>query len=377
MTVKSRILHVTLNMDIGGTEQVIKQLISGLDATRFRNSVVCIDNRIGAMGLELRAAGIDVFTLPRTPGLDWALVKNLQQLVRDQQIDILHCHQYTPYTYGALAARSSRVKVVYTEHGRFFPDSFRWKRRLANRFLRSYTNAITAISKATKNALVRYEWIPEDSIDVIYNGIAEPGTRAIDPVIAKNLGLEANHIILGTISRLDPIKNQKMMIDAFRVINQNYPQTRLLIVGDGPERAALEQHVANLELSHSIRLTGFQSDPRPYLDLVDIFLLSSHSEGTSMTLLEAMAQGKPCVVTDVGGNPEIISSGVDGLLVETENAAKFAEAIVQLLENPEMQFAMGQAARDTFARRFELHNMINGYESLYTAITGDVENARG
>jgi glycosyltransferase involved in cell wall biosynthesis len=364
-------------MDIGGTEQVIKQLISGLDATRFRNSVACIDNRIGAMGLELRAAGIDVFTLPRNPGLDWTLVKNLQQLVRDQQIDILHCHQYTPYTYGALAARSSSVKVVFTEHGRFFPDSFRWKRRFANRFLRNYTNAVTAISKATKSALVQYEWIPEENIDVIYNGIAKPAARAIDPAIAKDLGLEANHTILGTISRLDPIKNQKMMIDAFRAINQNYPKTRLLIVGDGPERAALEQHIENLKLTHSIILTGFQNDPRPYLDLVDIFLLSSHSEGTSMTLLEAMAQGKPCVVTDVGGNPEIINSGVDGLLVDAGNAAKFAEAIVKLLENPEMQLAMGQAARGTFARRFELQNMINGYENLYTAITGDEENTCG
>jgi len=364
-----RILHLTLNMDIGGTEQVIKQLVAGLDSNRYQCAVACIDNRVGSMGEELRLGGIDVFALPRQSGLDWSLVTMLRKLVKEQRYDILHCHQYSPYSYGALAALTADVKVIFTEHGRFHPDRFTWKRRLVNQLLRFGTDSTTAISSATKDALVKYEWLPKKNISVIYNGIAAPSTTEADQALRQSLGLSEQHQVLGTISRLDPIKNQIMMIDAFQQVRSTFPNARLLIVGDGAERQRLEQHVAELKLSNDVIFTGFQSKPEPYLDLIDVFLLSSYSEGTSMTLLEAMAKGKPCVVTNVGGNPEVVSDGVDGFLVESGNTTKFAEAIATLLSSDSLYASVGSAAQATFNNRFELSHMIGCYEALYKTVT--------
>ncbi len=364
-----RVMHLTHDMGIGGTEQVIKQLISGLDADVVECCVLCLDGQIGPLGVQLQGQGITVDRLHRQPGFDTALIGAIRTLLRKREIDILHCHQYTPYSYGVLAALLTGVRVIYTEHGRFHPDRHSWKRRLVNPLLNVATEAITAISEATRQALIHHEWFPARAISVVYNGIrdstADPATAEADD--AHGPDFPPDTVVFGTIARLDMIKNHRMMLEAFEVVCRQYPQARLLLVGDGPERAVLEEQTRTLGIEASVLFTGFRTDTLRYLTMMDVFLLSSFSEGTSMTLLEAMSHCKPCVVTAVGGNVELIADGHNGLSSASGDTAAFAASMLAILSDPAKGERLGNNARQVFLDRFELGYMIDAYQRLYLA----------
>lgn len=370
MSNKIKILHVTFDMAIGGTEQVIRQLVENTDRERYEVSILCIDNHIGEIGQQLKKDGIAVFQLKRLPQFDFELVKALRRLCHEKEIDILHCHQYTPYFYGVLAAIRTDMKVIFTEHGRFYPDRSSWKRKLLNPLLVKLTDQVTSISKATKEALIRFESIPEHRIQVIYNGIADLSQKKfVAEPLNKELGIDDNSLILGTISRLDPIKNHKMMISAFKEIQTHHANTRLLIVGDGPLRHELEQQCQELGLENQVIFTGFKVEPQKYLSLMDIFLLPSFSEGTSMTLLEAMSFSKPCVVTDVGGNPEIVVDRLNGLVIPNDDKDKLVAACLDLIENTSEQKQLGVNGRKRFDEHFTVQKMMLQFDSLYASLT--------
>ena len=144
-------------MRIGGTEMVIKNLIEGSDSAIFDMSIFCIETPIGPWGIEMQNAGLPVKATKRKPGFDTSLILAIRTHLKHNKIDLIHCHQYTPWVYGVLAAFGTRTKVIFTEHGRFHPDSSSWKRKLINPWLCRITTRITAISKATKQSLVDFK----------------------------------------------------------------------------------------------------------------------------------------------------------------------------------------------------------------------------
>ncbi len=361
-----RVLHVTFDMGIGGTERVITQLVRNTSVSKFDVAVVCLDGKIGELGRELLEEGYRVSTLERRPGFDFRLILALRRLVIGEMIDIVHCHQYAPYVYGLLAAVGTGSRVMFTEHGRFYPDTLKWRRALINPILSLRTSAIITISAATREALVKYENMPRRRISVIYNGLSVTGADGFDRVdVRQRLGIETGNLVLGTVSRLDPIKNQKMMLKAFSIVQAECPRTRLIVVGDGPSRVELEQYASELSVTRSVEFVGFKVNPQPYFAIMDVFLLSSLSEGTSMTLLEAMAFSKPCIATSVGGNPEVIVNGKTGLLVPADDADAFAAAIVKLIRDPNLCARFGHAGLLRYRELFCVKRMIESYEEVY------------
>ena len=361
-----KILHVTFNMGIGGTEQVIRQLVQGLEGGQVENEIFCIDGRVGPIGEQLQQRGVPIHTYARRPGIDLGLIAEIRKVVKAGRFDVVHCHQYTPYFYGVLAARSAGVRVVFTEHGRFHPDVPRYKAVLVNPLLALLTSRIVAISQATGEALVKNEFMPKSRIQVIYNGIAGL-TRNTSEVAAlrQQLGIPENAFVFGTVSRLDPVKNQPMMLLAFQQVLRSIPDAYLVMVGDGPDRRRLEDTCTRLGLVERVKFTGFVARPANHLALMDVFLLSSFTEGTSMTLLEAMSLGIPQVVTDVGGNPEIVRSDETGFLTPCDNADAFASAMVRLYEHPELRERMAQASLQRFDQSFRVDAMVSRYIQAY------------
>jgi glycosyltransferase involved in cell wall biosynthesis len=392
------VMHITYDMRIGGTEMVIKNIIDGLTQPKnntecnsqdglignpqsqdpqlkpqadydFKMSVLCIESPLGPFSEELKQNGIEFFELNRQPGFDTNLIKQIRRTIKNNQVDIIHCHQYTPWVYGVIAAAFTKTKVIFTEHGRFYPDSSTWKRKLINPILNLFTDQVTAISKATKEALVAFENIPEKSIDVVYNGIAPLEVLKPDiDKLRKELSIHVLHKVLGTIARFDPIKNHTMMLEAFSLVLEQKPNTTLIIVGDGEERNNIETCINQLNISENVILTGYQTAPKNHLALIDIFLLSSLSEGTSMTLLEAMSLAKPCVVTDAGGNPEIIEHGVNGLVTQNNNTEDYGKAILALLSDSSLISTMGVASKARFNALFYNSIMIESYQKIYKKI---------
>jgi glycosyltransferase involved in cell wall biosynthesis len=366
MTHKKQILHITFDMRIGGTEMVIRNLIEGADATLFDMSIFCIEGPLGPWGIDLQKRGLKIVSKARQAGFDTSLIFAIRKYIKDHKIDIVHCHQYTPWVYGVLAAFGTKTKVIFTEHGRFYPDSSTWKRKLINPWLCRITDHITSISKATKQALVEFENIPEHRIQVVYNGILPP---IADPFktsqLRKELKIAEHTLILGTIARLDPIKNHKMMLEAFSLVLKVYPDTVLIIVGDGEERQNIEEQIQTLDIKNKVILPGYDPQPQHYLALMDIFLLSSLSEGTSMTLLEAMALKKPCVVTDAGGNSEIIQHNINGIVTPNNIPKDFAEGIMLLQNNSFKRAEFGEKSKVIFDDKFTVEAMSTSFEHIY------------
>lgn len=362
------ILHITYDMRIGGTEMVIKNIIEGNRDNDIHMSIFCIEAPLGPWGEELKAKGVPVFTHERKPGFDVSLIRAIRQHIKTHNIDVVHCHQYTPWVYGALSSVLTKAKVIFTEHGRFYPDSSSWKRKLVNPVLVSLTRYITSISEATKHALVNFENISASRIQVIYNGIKplSTDTEAANR-LKQSLNLDNASVVFGTVARLDPIKNQIMMIKAFADVLQQMPQAKLLIVGDGEQRDALHALSEKLEITESIVFTGYIKHPAEHISTIDIFLLSSLSEGTSMTLLEAMSIGKPCIVTDAGGNGEVIQHNKTGYVVENNNQQSFAEAMLHLAQHKKTREQFGDAALLRWKDKFSCDVMSDQMSQLYKA----------
>ena len=365
---KKKILHVTYDMRIGGTEMVIKNIIEGADTAKFEMSIFCIEQPIGPWGQELEANGTAIHSKNRKEGFDFSMIANIRKVLTSERIDVIHCHQYTPWVYGVIAAVGLNTKVIFTEHGRFYPDSSSWKRRIVNPILSFFTDSITVISKATKQALVDYEFLSANKIEVIYNGIkALTATSEEERQALRNeLLISDDDIVLGTVARLDPIKNHAMMLDAFNSVLKNHPNAKLIIVGDGELNAALKKQCNELDISDRVIFTGYITNPSNYIQIFDIFLLASLSEGTSMTLLEAMSVGKPCVVTDAGGNAEIIETNTNGYLTDNGVSESFADAIQALVTDKCKRLNMGVESKKRYAKLFSATTMNIKYSRIYT-----------
>ncbi|WP_017444355.1 glycosyltransferase [Gayadomonas joobiniege] len=360
-----KILHVTYDMRIGGTERVIINLLKGSDPS-YQMSIFCIESPLGPWGVKLQKQGLAIFQSDRKPGFDRALIRQINKVIKSQKIDIVHCHQYTPWVYGTLASLGTSAKVIFTEHGRFYPDRGSWKRRIVNPILNCFTAHITAISKATAAALSEFEYLPKKQIKVIYNGI-EPVSVApsIAQTLALELGIKDTDLVFGTIARFDPIKNHPLMLRAFTSVLQKYPNARLLIVGDGEEKDTIIKLANQLGIQDSLIMPGYQSDPSAFLGLMDIFLLSSLSEGTSMTLLEAMSLGKPCIVTNAGGNKEVIADQINGEVCANDDLAAFSSAMLKMAADSELQQKYSVQAKQRFNEIFSVQQMASAYANLY------------
>jgi glycosyltransferase involved in cell wall biosynthesis len=366
---KINILHVTFDMRIGGTEMVIKNLINGADKTCFNLFLFCIEEPIGPWGMELQQQGINITSQSRHVGFDFSMISSIYTCIKRHNIDVVHCHQYTPWVYGALASLLTKARVIFTEHGRFYPDSTTWKRRLVNPILMLLTSKVTAISEATKKALVKYEYIPKNKIDVIFNGIKKLAVDSTSSVKVRNrYKINQDAVLLGTVARLDSIKNHKMMLNAFSSLSSTAVPLHLVIVGDGDERDNLEKQITALGIQNKVTMTGYKSNPADYLNAIDIFLLPSFSEGTSMTLLEAMSLGKPCIATDVGGNSEVIQDGVTGLLIPNDDERSLVQAINKVIRSETLHNDLQKAALQRFEDKFSNNIMNENFKQAYQSV---------
>jgi glycosyltransferase involved in cell wall biosynthesis len=361
-----KILHITLNLSIGGTQQVVRQIVENTSIESFEHHILCIDGSLGSIGEQLDAKGFLITVYQKKPSIDLNLALFIRTYIKKHFIDVLHCHQYTPYFYGVLGGLTTKVNIVFTEHGRFYPDRHNFKRRLINPLLSFFTDEIVAISGATANALSIYEYLNWSRVKVIYNGMKDL-TEVIESrdLLLNDLGLSSEYSYVGTISRLEPIKNQKMMIEAFSILRAEVNDVRLVIIGDGVIRDELESYVTRLGLDQEIKFTGYIDDPQKYMQLFKVFLLSSFSEGASMTILEAMSLSVPCLVTDVGGNPELVIDRVNGRVVPSDDSRLFASALKEMLSDELKLDLYATAARKQFVDKFTVDRMVLSYESMY------------
>lgn len=359
------VLHLIQGLEIGGLEIMVVNLLERIDRFRYQPSVCCYDS-LGSLAEDLSNKDIGVHLIMRKPGIDYLYPLKLGRFLRKNNIQILHLHNPTAFFYGSLAGKIARTPIIiYTEHGRDFSSSI--KVRIANRLLSRMADKIVVVAEYGKKYLVEHERTDERRILKIYNGIDPQkfGRNHNDKLMRRELGITDNQPVIGIVARLDPIKNHACLIKAMKTVTASLPAAVLLVIGDGPQRHELERLTADLRLQNHIKFLGARSDIAELLSVLDVFVLSSFSEGLSLTLIEACAAAKPIVATDVGGNAEIVEHGINGLLVPSDRPEALAVAVLEILTDRKKAKQMGEAGRRKFEEEFTLDQMVKRYEDLY------------
>jgi glycosyltransferase involved in cell wall biosynthesis len=361
-----RVLHVLNTLQTGGAEYLVLNIAKVFDRNRFDLLVASMEGD-GEIGDELRAVGIPTFLLARRKGLDPTLITKLIGLVRREEIDVIHSHNVAPWLYGGIAARLAGAAVCHTEHSNLFANQKALKR--AERGLGYLTRAVIADGEDVRRQLIDEQGLSPRKVVTIYNGVdttlyGQSGDRA---ALRKTAGIAADAIVIGTVARQEPVKDQATLIRAFAEVSAAEPLAHLALLGDGSQRQALEKQVADAGLTKKVTFLGRRADVAALLPMYDVFALSSVSEGLPLTVLEAMAAALPCVSTAVGAVPEAIVEGETGLLVPVDDAPKMAAAFTRLVRDPALRTRMGAAGQVRARAMFDLRVMTRRYEDLWAA----------
>jgi glycosyltransferase involved in cell wall biosynthesis len=359
------IVHLVLSLNIGGLEKVVYDLVRCADRARFSMQVLCLD-RIGDLGPAFARIGVPVEPLDLHARGTMRGVFTLAERLRKLRPDVLHTHNAAPHLVGAPAAKLSRVPaVIHTRHGAHLYSGI--KSRLANRFSTSLTGRMVAVSGATAAMARRHDRVSARRLDIIHNGV--------DLELYRQKRSPEPHRCLRAIhaARLaDPIKDQRTLLRAARLVVDQVPDFHLDIVGDGPDRRMLEELCDALRLRDNITFLGLRHDLHELLPRADLFVLSSLTEGLPMTVLEAMAAGLPVVATNVGGIAELVTTPATGTLVPPAQPPALAAAILELVRNPGRAAAMGAAGRQRVEDEFDVRVVTARYEALYRAVLREV-----
>jgi glycosyltransferase involved in cell wall biosynthesis len=364
---RPRVAQLILTLCPGGAERLAIELSRRL-ADRFGMTVICLEEP-GALADTLSASGIDVIALRRQQGFRPSLARTIAELTRAHDIDVLHCQQYSPYVYGSLARlfRPS-LRVIYTEHGRLGDGPPSLKRKTINPLLAPLPHGIFAVSHDLRRHMLS-EGFPASRVGVIANGIAVGNTpRETDRRSARaELLIPPDAVVFGTAARLDPVKDLGTLIDAFARVRWNMSSARLVILGDGPEREELVRRARAQRVSESVVFAGYRGDVRALLPACDVYVNSSVSEGISLTILEAMAAKLPVIATRVGGTPEVVSDGENGVLVPARDSDALARAMLAIARDDRRRASLAASGRAIVEARFTLDRMIDDYARAYRA----------
>ena len=362
------VLHI---MQVAGAEVLVDETIRRL-GSNISPVVFCLD-KVGVLGERLQAEGVPVSAYGRKPGLDFSVSRRMAADIRAHRIQVIHAHQYTPFFYSAIAGRVSgtRPHLIFTEHGRHYPDVVSASRRWINRLvLDRLADDVNAVCEFSARSLAEKDGFRADRIHVIPNGIDAPKYASVTdrPALKARLGLDPERRYVTCVARFHPVKDHRTLIAAFARVAGQVDDVDLVLAGDGELRLAIEAQVRELGLGERVRLLGVRRDVADLLRASDVFALTSVSEAASITLLEAMGAGLPVVVTAVGGNPELVRNGTDGLLTPRGDAGAAADALRRILSDGAFAQALGDSGRVRVRDTFSLDRTVAEYHTLYRAL---------
>ncbi|HET7459462.1 MAG TPA: glycosyltransferase [Gemmatimonadaceae bacterium] len=347
-----------------GMEVMVATLVRALGGRGHTVGVTCLEEE-GDLVAGLARDGFRVSLVP-TPGIvanAWA--PTLAAHLRAVRPDVVHVHSGV-WAKGARAARRAGVRTVgHTAHGLL--DHEPWHGPAIKRLAARSSDWVAAVSQPLANYLTRDVGIPAAMVSVVPNGIDterfSPGTQTGE--LRQRIGVSPSRPLVGTVARLAPVKNQALLLAAFARLRERVPDAALVLIGDGPLRAELEAAAAALGVADDVHFYGAAADASPLYRELDLFVLSSVAEGTSISVLEAMASGVPVVATAVGGTPDLLEHGRCGVLVPSNDAPAMAAAMADALVD---RASARRRADDALRRTRTLYSqsaMLSTYEALY------------
>ncbi|MBU0477434.1 glycosyltransferase [bacterium] len=368
-----RILRIVPSLEMGGVERTLTSVLPRLDKTKYKVYVCCLFRR-DKLANDIESLGIPIIKFRMRARLDFdgryiGGIVRLAALIRRMKIDIVHTHLYRANLAGRIAAKLAVVPVIIANEHNI--DS--WKKfpqRLSDRVLAGITNKIIAVSEAVKDFYVKKIGISEDKIITIYNGVDIPKFQTYVNINKKReeFGIKSDDKVITTIGRLHQQKGHVCFLKAAQIIGKKNLNVKFLIVGDGPLKKQLRSMSEDLEISKNVIFAGLREDIPQILAMSDISVLTSLREGFSITILESMAAGKPVVVTDVGGNSEVVKHGETGFIIPPQSPEDLALYSLNLINNQELAKKMGEEAEKRVLN-FSIDRMVEKTENLYDFYT--------
>jgi len=354
----TRIVHVVGQLDTGGMEKLLVEFARCADRQRFDVRFISLTTR-GRVAREIEQLGCIVMPLDQPPGLRPGFALRLARVFRSWKADVIHAHNAKSLAYCSFAARLARVPaMIYTCHGERFGASRR--QNLLFRFTANLVDAAVCVSHASERRCIK-DGVKAHRVHTIWNGIDVSRFSYAGPVAGGPVVM---------VGRLSPEKDVETLLRAIAIATRQEPTLRLLVAGDGPCLRDLKRTSDELGLAKSVEFLGNVSDVPALLRQASMSVLSSLTEGISLTLLEAMSCGLPVVATRVGGNPEVVAENETGMLVPPRDPEALAAAILRVWRNSELGRRMGLAGRHRVEAHFDVRRMIGRYESLYLAALG-------
>ncbi len=381
MNNKPLIAHVIYRLDTGGMERIVVSLINATH-DRYRHAVIALSG-IGVLRHEIQDNVVACLSLEKKPGKDWLCYFRFWRALRTLKPDLVQTYNIGTLDLAPIVKLAGVHQLVHAEHGRDAADpggddrKYHRLRRWMAPFIRRYV----AVSPDLQNWLTNRVGIRSSKVTFIANGIdtTRSNEARLRPGPRQQMGDFAppGTVLIGNVARLDKVKDQAGLISAFKLLSEEigYTHCRLIIAGEGPQRAELEQQIVDLGLEDTAKLLGNRSDVTELLAECDVFALSSIAEGMPITLMEAMAAGLPVVATDVGGVASVVESGVTGTLVSAGDPHVLAAALRGYVADEKLRRQHGKAGCARVAMNFSLGTMVSAYVALYDGLLGVSSNA--
>ncbi|MDP3788945.1 MAG: glycosyltransferase family 4 protein [Candidatus Omnitrophota bacterium] len=363
-----RILQLTTHLNIGGIGIYVTNLSKAL---KDRGHTVFIASSGG--NLEDRIAGYDIphfkLDINTKSELNPKVFKSsiaLKKIIKDEKIDLIHAHTRVTAVSAAVASYTAGISYVTTCHGFF-------KRRLGRLLCGCWGDKVVAISEAVKQHLRNDFKIPEDKIALIYTGVetarlSKGPTEEEKTAARRKFGLENAAVIIGAIGRLSPVKGQEVLLRAANSILKGFPEARILLVGDGPDEQHLKGLVSELGIEKNVVFAGSVNDTKEALSIMDVFVLPSIKEGLGLSLIEAMACGRPCVASRIGGVENVIEEGKTGLFFTSGDSEELAAAVKRILTDGVLRDILSKNGREKALKYFDIGKMTTKMEMLYKEV---------
>jgi len=368
---KINVLQIVQTLDVlGGAERMVYCIVKGLNKEQF-NVAVCSLRRFSSPILEeMKANNVKVYFVKDKKKIDMKFYYELLSIIRTVKPDIIHTHNLYPNMYGRLLGKvTPGAKIVIHEHGTAYLKTK--KGRFIDKCLIGFTDVILAVSMSVANSLVDVEGIPPSKITLLPNGVDLNEFNPADihtKDIKKSLGISSSSKVVGMVARLHKHKDHETLLYAMSDIIKNGIEATLVLVGDGPEKENLQKLSKKLAISNNVVFTGHRRDIPELTASFDVAVLSSKTEGSPVSLFEAMAMGKPVVATSTGGTVDIVSDGVNGFLVPPCDTISLKKAIVKILKDENLAYRFGTMGKRIVEEKFSVDKTVQKLENIYKAL---------
>jgi len=371
---KIKILHLLHKLSCGGMENGVVNLVNKMEYGKFSN-VICSLTTSDEYQKRIISERRKIYNLNKKEGNDFSIPFKIAEIIKKEDIDIVHSRGWGTYVEGIVAAKllCRKIKFIFSFHGKTVGElqHIPERRLRAQKMMSVFTDIILTLSDQMARDYASMVNVAREKIGFIYNGVDTDiftSDKSGQNKLKREFNIGKEAFVIGFVGRVDPVKDLKTLLDAAYLVKQNMKNIKIVIAGEGSEKKALEDYAVKKGIGNHVIFTGQRNDIPDLLNMMEIYVQPSLYEGMSNTIMEAMACRCAIIATNAGGNPELIEHDKDGILFKPGNAKDLSSYIIRLHNDPLKRNSLAERAYEKAKEQFSLESMVRNYENLYMGL---------